>query len=125
MAERALQRCRSISRSLHRRYSGRTQRQQLSIELIRSYVSFRFAVNCSGNTGTHGQTHRFRDAAIQRLSDGATILMGGFTVRHPRESIAVVRRKGTNKDATPSSGNNAGVDDFGIVCCYRAAKSRK
>jgi 3-oxoacid CoA-transferase subunit A len=53
------------------------------------------------------------DAAIAKLQDGATILMGGFGLCGiPENLIAAVRRKGT-KDLTIVS-NNAGVDDFGI-----------
>jgi 3-oxoacid CoA-transferase subunit A len=53
------------------------------------------------------------DAAIANLTDGATILMGGFGLCGiPENLIAAVRRKGT-KDLTIVS-NNAGVDDFGI-----------
>src|SRR5246127_5141291 len=53
------------------------------------------------------------DTAIEKLSDGATILMGGFGLCGiPENLIAAVRRKGA-KDLTIVS-NNAGVDDFGI-----------
>ncbi|HWH79763.1 MAG TPA: CoA transferase subunit A [Candidatus Binatus sp.] len=53
------------------------------------------------------------DAAIANLSDGATILMGGFGLCGiPENLIAAVRRKGT-KNLTIVS-NNAGIDDFGI-----------
>jgi 3-oxoacid CoA-transferase subunit A len=53
------------------------------------------------------------DAAIEKLADGATILMGGFGLCGiPENLIAAVRRKGT-KNLTVVS-NNAGVDDFGI-----------
>ena len=53
------------------------------------------------------------EAAIEKLFDGATILMGGFGLCGiPENLIAAVRRKGT-KDLTIVS-NNAGVDDFGI-----------
>jgi 3-oxoacid CoA-transferase subunit A len=53
------------------------------------------------------------DAAIGKLQDGATILMGGFGLCGiPENLIAAVRRKGT-KDLTIVS-NNAGVDGFGI-----------
>ena len=53
------------------------------------------------------------DAAIAKLTDGATILMGGFGLCGiPENLIAAVRRKGA-KDLTIVS-NNAGVDDFGI-----------
>jgi 3-oxoacid CoA-transferase subunit A len=53
------------------------------------------------------------DAAIAKLTDGATILIGGFGLCGiPENLIAAVRRKGT-KNLTIVS-NNAGVDDFGI-----------
>ena len=53
------------------------------------------------------------DAAIEKLTDGATILIGGFGLCGiPENLIAAVRRKGT-KNLTIVS-NNAGVDDFGI-----------
>jgi 3-oxoacid CoA-transferase subunit A len=53
------------------------------------------------------------DAAISRIEDGATILLGGFGLCGiPENLIAALRRKGT-KDLTLVS-NNAGVDDFGI-----------
>ena len=61
------------------------------------------------------------DAAIAKLNDGATILMGGFGLCGiPENLIAAVRRKGT-KNLTIVS-NNAGVDDFGIgqlLLCQR------
>ena len=53
------------------------------------------------------------DAAIEKLTDGATILMGGFGLCGiPENLIAALRRKGT-KNLTIVS-NNPGVDDFGI-----------
>ena len=53
------------------------------------------------------------DIAIEKLSDSATILIGGFGLCGiPENLIAAVRRKGT-KNLTIAS-NNAGVDDFGI-----------
>ena len=53
------------------------------------------------------------DAAITKLFDGATILIGGFGLCGiPENLIDAVRRKGT-RDLTIAS-NNAGVDDFGI-----------
>src|SRR5579863_722079 len=53
------------------------------------------------------------DIAIEKLTDGATILMGGFGLCGiPENLIVAVRRKGT-KNLTIVS-NNAGVDDFGI-----------
>jgi len=53
------------------------------------------------------------DAAITRVKDGATILMGGFGLCGiPENLIEALRRKGT-KNLTVVS-NNAGIDDFGI-----------
>jgi len=53
------------------------------------------------------------NAAITNLTDGATILMGGFGLCGiPENLIGAVRRKGT-KNLTIVS-NNAGIDDFGI-----------
>jgi 3-oxoacid CoA-transferase subunit A len=53
------------------------------------------------------------DVAIERIQDGATILMGGFGLCGiPENLIAALQRKGT-KNLTVIS-NNPGVDDFGI-----------
>ena len=53
------------------------------------------------------------DAAIEKLADGATILMGGFGLCGiPEKLIAALLRKGT-KNLTIVS-NNPGSDDFGI-----------
>src|SRR5579864_634217 len=53
------------------------------------------------------------DEAIEKLRDGATILMGGFGLCGiPENLIAAVRRRGPKDRRTV--GNNAGVDDFGI-----------
>ena len=53
------------------------------------------------------------DAAIEKLTDGMTILMGGFGLCGvPEHLVAAVQRKGT-KNLTIAS-NNAGVDGFGI-----------
>src|ERR1700674_2903395 len=53
------------------------------------------------------------DAAIERLSDGATILMGGFGLCGiPENLIAAVHRAGL-KNLTVAS-NNPGSTDFGI-----------
>ena len=53
------------------------------------------------------------EAAIAKLRDGMTILMGGFGLCGiPEKLIDAVRRKGT-KELTVVS-NNAGVDNFGI-----------
>ena len=52
-------------------------------------------------------------AAIDKLTDGMTILMGGFGLCGiPEKLIAALRERGT-KNLTIVS-NNAGVDDFGI-----------
>ena len=64
------------------------------------------------------------DAAIERLRDGATILMGGFGLCGiPENLIAAVRRRGT-KDLTVVS-NNAGVDDFGIGLLLQTRQVKK
>ena len=53
------------------------------------------------------------DLAVERISDGATILVGGFGFSGvPEHLIAALRRKGT-KNLTIVS-NNAGGDDFGL-----------
>src|SRR5213075_1945846 len=64
------------------------------------------------------------DAAIAKLTDGATILMGGFGLCGiPENLIAPVRRKGT-KNLTIIS-NNAGVDDFGIGLLLQQRQVKK
>ena len=64
------------------------------------------------------------DAAVARINDGATILMGGFVLCGiPENLIAALRRKGT-KDLTVAS-NNAGVDDFGIGLLLQNKQVRK
>ncbi len=64
------------------------------------------------------------DVAIEKIHDGATILMGGFGVCGiPENLIAAVRRKGT-KDLTIVS-NNAGVDDFGIGVLLQQRQVKK
>lgn len=53
------------------------------------------------------------DSAIEKITDGVTILMGGFGLCGiPENLIAAVRRKGARNLTIVS--NNAGVDDFGI-----------
>jgi 3-oxoacid CoA-transferase A subunit len=53
------------------------------------------------------------DAAIARINDGATILIGGFGLCGiPENLIAALRRKGSTNLTLVS--NNAGIDDFGI-----------
>jgi 3-oxoacid CoA-transferase subunit A len=64
------------------------------------------------------------DAAIERIRDGATILMGGFGLCGiPENLIDAVRRKGV-KDLTIVS-NNAGVDDFGIGVLLQKRQVKK
>jgi 3-oxoacid CoA-transferase subunit A len=64
------------------------------------------------------------DAAIERLTDGCTILMGGFGLCGvPENLIAAVQRKGT-KDLTIVS-NNAGVDGFGIGVLLQQRQVKK
>jgi len=53
------------------------------------------------------------DAAIARVNDGATILLGGFGLCGiPENLIAALRRKGTKNLILVS--NNPGAEDFGI-----------
>jgi 3-oxoacid CoA-transferase subunit A len=64
------------------------------------------------------------DAAIEKLTDGVTILMGGFGLCGiPENLIAAVRRKGT-KSLTIVS-NNAGIDDFGIGILLQSRQVKK
>ena len=64
------------------------------------------------------------DAAIEKLTDGSTILMGGFGLCGiPENLIAAVRRKGT-KNLTVVS-NNAGLDDFGIGLLLQSRQVKK
>jgi 3-oxoacid CoA-transferase subunit A len=64
------------------------------------------------------------DTAIEKLQDGATILMGGFGLCGiPENLIAAVRRRGT-KDLTIVS-NNAGVEDFGIGLLMQQRQVKK
>src|SRR5262245_47357801 len=64
------------------------------------------------------------DEAVALISDGATIMMGGFGVCGiPENLIAALRRRGV-KDLTVIS-NNAGIDDFGIGVLLRSRQVRK
>jgi 3-oxoacid CoA-transferase subunit A len=64
------------------------------------------------------------DAAIEKLTDGCTILMGGFGLCGvPENLIAAVQRKGA-KDLTIVS-NNAGVDGFGIGVLLQQRQVKK
>ncbi len=63
-------------------------------------------------------------AAVERIPDGATILMGGFGLCGiPETLIAALRARGTRGLTVIS--NNAGVDDFGIGLLLRARQVRK
>ena len=62
--------------------------------------------------------------AVERIPDGATIMMGGFGLCGiPETLIAALHARGT-KGLTVIS-NNAGVDDFGIGVLLRARQVRK
>src|SRR5712692_9856281 len=64
------------------------------------------------------------DVAVEKIHDGATILMGGFGVCGiPENLIAAVRRKGTRNLTVVS--NNAGVDDFGIGLLLQGRQVKK
>lgn len=64
------------------------------------------------------------DAAIARIQDGATILLGGFGLCGiPENLIAALRKKGT-KNLTLVS-NNAGVDGFGIGLLLQSKQVKK
>src|SRR5207247_10100327 len=64
------------------------------------------------------------DAGIEKIRDGATILMGGFGLCGiPENLIAAVRRKGTKNLIVVS--NNAGVDDFGIGLLLQQRQVKK
>ena len=62
--------------------------------------------------------------AIERIPDGAVILMGGFGLCGiPENLIAALREKGTRNLTVVS--NNAGVDDFGIGLLLQTRQVRK
>jgi len=64
------------------------------------------------------------DAAVARIQDGATILLGGFGLCGiPENLIAALQRKGS-KDLTLVS-NNAGVDTFGIGLLLQSKQVKK
>ncbi len=64
------------------------------------------------------------DAAIARIEDGATILLGGFGLCGiPENLIAALVRKGA-KNLTLVS-NNAGIDDFGIGLLLKTKQVKK
>lgn len=64
------------------------------------------------------------DAAVQGISDGMTLMLGGFGLCGiPENSIAALVRKGV-KGLTCIS-NNAGVDDFGIGLMLQGHQVKK
>ena len=64
------------------------------------------------------------DAAVEKLFNGATILVGGFgTCGIPENLIAAVRRKGT-KNLTCAS-NNAGTMDTGLGLLLQSHQIKK
>ncbi len=64
------------------------------------------------------------DAAIARIHDGATILLGGFGLCGiPENLIAALRNKGTRNLTLVS--NNAGIDDFGIGVLLHSKQVKK
>jgi len=64
------------------------------------------------------------EAAVERIPDGATILMGGFGLCGiPENLIQALHARGT-KNLTVIS-NNAGVDDFGIGILLKARQVTK
>ena len=69
-------------------------------------------------------TVRDADEAVALISDGASILMGGFGLCGiPENLIAALRRRGTRGLTVIS--NNAGVDGFGIGVLLEAKQVRK
>jgi 3-oxoacid CoA-transferase subunit A len=63
-------------------------------------------------------------AAVDRIPDGATIMMGGFGLCGiPETLIAALRARGTANLTVIS--NNAGIDDFGIGVLLRSRQVRK
>jgi 3-oxoacid CoA-transferase subunit A len=64
------------------------------------------------------------DVAIEKVRDGATILMGGFGLCGiPENLIGALRRKGCKNLIVAS--NNAGVDDFGIGLLLQGRQVKK
>src|SRR6202046_4704461 len=64
------------------------------------------------------------DAAVAKIQDGATILLGGFGLcGTPENLIAALQRRGS-KDLTLVS-NNAGVDNFGIGLLLQTKQVKK
>src|SRR5271154_6082987 len=64
------------------------------------------------------------DAAIAKIEDGATILLGGFGLCGiPENLIAALQRKGSKN--LPLVSNNAGIDNFGIGLLLQTKQVKK
>src|SRR2546423_11470029 len=64
------------------------------------------------------------DAAVALVSDGATIMMGGFGLCGiPENLIRALHARGTKRLTIVS--NNAGVDEFGVGMLLRTRQVRK
>ena len=64
------------------------------------------------------------EEAVERIPDGATIMMGGFGLCGiPETLIAALKARGTRGLTVIS--NNAGIDDFGIGVLLRTRQVRK
>ena len=64
------------------------------------------------------------EEAVERIPEGATIMMGGFGLCGiPETLIAALRARGTGGLTVIS--NNAGVDDFGVGVLLRTRQVRK
>jgi len=64
------------------------------------------------------------DAAVAKIKDGATILLGGFGLCGiPENLIAALQRKGSRNLTLVS--NNAGVDNFGIGLLLQTKQVKK
>src|ERR1700757_1595546 len=64
------------------------------------------------------------DAAVRDISDGATVMVGGFGLCGiPENLVRALVRKGVKNLTTMS--NNAGVDGFGIGLLLAAGQIRK
>ena len=64
------------------------------------------------------------DAAIAKIQDGATILLGGFGLCGiPENLIAALQRKGSTNLTLVS--NNAGIDNFGIGLLLQTKQVKK